>query len=62
MESRRKSKWDYVLEEMQWLANDFAQVRLTIVFVEGDFYFLGFLGILFEDYIFLWKYGTTFLL
>lgn len=23
----QKSHWDYVLEEMAWLANDFAQVR-----------------------------------
>ncbi|KAK1355983.1 Helicase/SANT-associated [Heracleum sosnowskyi] len=27
-ESRRKSHWDFVLEEMAWLANDFAQERL----------------------------------
>lgn len=26
LESRRKSHWDFVLEEMMWLANDFAQV------------------------------------
>jgi hypothetical protein len=25
--SRRKSHWDYVLEEMKWMANDFWQVR-----------------------------------
>ncbi|XP_055813029.1 chromatin modification-related protein EAF1 B-like isoform X2 [Solanum dulcamara] len=28
LENRRKSHWDYVLEEMVWLANDFAQERL----------------------------------
>ncbi|OMO89275.1 hypothetical protein CCACVL1_07948 [Corchorus capsularis] len=28
LESRRKSHWDFVLEEMAWLANDFAQERL----------------------------------
>ncbi|XP_020539175.1 chromatin modification-related protein EAF1 B isoform X2 [Jatropha curcas] len=28
LESRRKSHWDFVLEEMTWLANDFAQERL----------------------------------
>ncbi|WCJ38058.1 Helicase/SANT-associated DNA binding protein [Euphorbia peplus] len=28
LESRRKSQWDFVLEEMEWLANDFAQERL----------------------------------
>ncbi|KAI3450859.1 hypothetical protein Pfo_007524 [Paulownia fortunei] len=27
-EIRRKSHWDYVLEEMAWLANDFAQERI----------------------------------
>ncbi|KAM7527408.1 hypothetical protein LguiB_030818 [Lonicera macranthoides] len=27
-ENRRKSHWDFVLEEMEWLANDFAQERL----------------------------------
>ncbi|GMJ09005.1 hypothetical protein like AT3G24880 [Hibiscus trionum] len=27
-ENRRKSHWDFVLEEMAWLANDFAQERL----------------------------------
>lgn len=25
-EHRRKSQWDFVLEEMAWLANDFSQV------------------------------------
>lgn len=25
-ENRRKSQWDFVLEEMSWMANDFAQV------------------------------------
>ncbi|XP_022758657.1 chromatin modification-related protein EAF1 B-like isoform X2 [Durio zibethinus] len=28
LENRRKSQWDFVLEEMAWLANDFAQERL----------------------------------
>ncbi|XP_059431988.1 chromatin modification-related protein EAF1 B-like isoform X2 [Corylus avellana] len=28
LEHRRKSQWDFVLEEMAWLANDFAQERL----------------------------------
>ncbi|XP_031100713.1 chromatin modification-related protein EAF1 B-like isoform X1 [Ipomoea triloba] len=28
MENRRRSHWDYVLEEMAWLANDFVQERL----------------------------------
>jgi len=28
MEKRRKSHWDFVLEEMAWLANDFMQERL----------------------------------
>ncbi|KAL1544607.1 chromatin modification-related protein EAF1 B-like isoform X1 [Salvia divinorum] len=28
VEISRKSKWDYVLEEMAWLANDFAQERI----------------------------------
>ncbi|RAL43420.1 hypothetical protein DM860_012561 [Cuscuta australis] len=28
MENRRRSHWDYVLEEMAWLANDVAQERL----------------------------------
>ncbi|CAI0426598.1 unnamed protein product [Linum tenue] len=28
VESRKKSHWDFVLEEMRWLANDFAQERL----------------------------------
>ncbi|KAJ9176580.1 hypothetical protein P3X46_011879 [Hevea brasiliensis] len=28
LESRRKSHWDFVLEEMMWLANDFVQERL----------------------------------
>ncbi|KAJ7950438.1 chromatin modification-related protein EAF1 B-like [Quillaja saponaria] len=28
LQSRRKSNWDFVLEEMAWLANDFAQERL----------------------------------
>ncbi|KAJ8534575.1 hypothetical protein K7X08_016303 [Anisodus acutangulus] len=28
LENHRKSHWDYVLEEMVWLANDFAQERL----------------------------------
>ncbi|CAK9168478.1 unnamed protein product [Ilex paraguariensis] len=28
VENRRKSQWDYVMEEMAWLANDFAQERL----------------------------------
>ncbi|KAJ9169764.1 hypothetical protein P3X46_017919 [Hevea brasiliensis] len=28
LESHRKSHWDFVLEEMMWLANDFAQERL----------------------------------
>ncbi|XP_015892402.3 chromatin modification-related protein EAF1 B isoform X2 [Ziziphus jujuba] len=28
LEIRRKSHWDFVLEEMAWLANDFAQERL----------------------------------
>ncbi|XP_050206923.1 chromatin modification-related protein EAF1 B-like isoform X2 [Mercurialis annua] len=28
LESRRKCNWDFVLEEMAWLANDFAQERL----------------------------------
>ncbi|XP_047325794.1 chromatin modification-related protein EAF1 B-like [Impatiens glandulifera] len=28
LESRKKSHWDFVLEEMAWLANDFAQERL----------------------------------
>ncbi|KAJ8558250.1 hypothetical protein K7X08_005016 [Anisodus acutangulus] len=28
LENRRKSHWNYVLEEMVWLANDFAQERL----------------------------------
>ncbi|XP_050388260.1 chromatin modification-related protein EAF1 B-like isoform X2 [Argentina anserina] len=27
-DNRQKSQWDYVLEEMSWLANDFAQERL----------------------------------
>uniref|UniRef100_A0A6N2MQ67 HSA domain-containing protein n=1 Tax=Salix viminalis TaxID=40686 RepID=A0A6N2MQ67_SALVM len=27
-EIHRKSHWDFVLEEMAWLANDFAQERL----------------------------------
>lgn len=27
-EHRRKSQWDFVIEEMAWLANDFAQERL----------------------------------
>ncbi|KAM5563088.1 hypothetical protein ABKV19_018000 [Rosa sericea] len=27
-ENHRKSQWDFVLEEMSWLANDFAQERL----------------------------------
>lgn len=26
VEIHAKSKWDYLLEEMEWLANDFAQV------------------------------------
>lgn len=26
LEYRRKSHWDFVLEEVAWLANDFAQV------------------------------------
>lgn len=26
VEIRQKSHWEYVLEEMAWLANDFAQV------------------------------------
>lgn len=29
LENRRKSQWDYVLEEMVWLANDFAQVWIN---------------------------------
>ncbi|KAJ7961532.1 chromatin modification-related protein EAF1 B-like [Quillaja saponaria] len=28
LQNRRKSQWDFVLEEMAWLANDFAQERL----------------------------------
>ncbi|PON70810.1 Octamer-binding transcription factor [Parasponia andersonii] len=28
LENRRKSHWDFVLEEMAWLANDFVQERL----------------------------------
>ncbi|KAK3021641.1 hypothetical protein RJ639_046365 [Escallonia herrerae] len=28
LENRRKSHWQYVLDEMAWLANDFAQERL----------------------------------
>ncbi|XP_039032556.1 chromatin modification-related protein EAF1 B-like isoform X1 [Hibiscus syriacus] len=28
LENRQKSHWDFVLEEMAWLANDFAQERL----------------------------------
>lgn len=28
MENRRKTQWDFVLEEMSWLANDFAQERI----------------------------------
>ncbi|KAA8550625.1 hypothetical protein F0562_002309 [Nyssa sinensis] len=28
LENRRRSHWDFVLEEMAWLANDFAQERL----------------------------------
>ncbi|KAG9149345.1 hypothetical protein Leryth_003304 [Lithospermum erythrorhizon] len=28
IENHRKSHWDYVIDEMQWLANDFAQERL----------------------------------
>jgi hypothetical protein len=28
VEVREKSQWDFVLEEMAWLANDFAQERL----------------------------------
>lgn len=29
IENRRRSHWDYVLEEMAWLANDFAQVGVV---------------------------------
>lgn len=29
LDSRRKSHWDFVLEEMAWLANDFMQVGLN---------------------------------
>lgn len=34
MDYRRKSQWDYVLEEMRWLANDFAQVYLLICYLD----------------------------
>ena len=26
LDNHRKSQWDFVLEEMSWMANDFAQV------------------------------------
>lgn len=42
MENRRKSHWDFVLEEMTWLANDFAQVCFfstspTVLFTSSVF-------------------------
>ncbi|XAR58725.1 Nucleoplasmin ATPase [Bertholletia excelsa] len=36
MEHRRKSHWDFVLEEMAWLANDFAQERLWKIAAAGQ--------------------------
>ncbi|KAI4356403.1 hypothetical protein L6164_000428 [Bauhinia variegata] len=33
----RKSHWDFVLEEMAWLANDFAQERLWKIVAAGQF-------------------------
>ncbi|XP_070034083.1 chromatin modification-related protein EAF1 B-like isoform X3 [Nicotiana tomentosiformis] len=35
-ENCRKSQWDYVLEEMAWLANDFAQERLWKITAAGQ--------------------------
>ncbi|CAN4101316.1 unnamed protein product [Withania somnifera] len=35
-ENGRKSHWDYVLEEMVWLANDFAQERLWKITAAGQ--------------------------
>ncbi|KAJ8527188.1 hypothetical protein K7X08_029665 [Anisodus acutangulus] len=36
LENGRKSHWDYVLEEMVWLANDFAQERLWKITAAGQ--------------------------
>ncbi|XP_060177044.1 chromatin modification-related protein EAF1 B-like isoform X1 [Lycium barbarum] len=36
LEYGRKSHWDYVLEEMVWLANDFAQERLWKITAAGQ--------------------------
>ncbi|KAL8146814.1 chromatin modification-related protein EAF1 B-like isoform X2 [Apium graveolens] len=36
LENRRKSHWDFVLEEMAWLANDFVQERLWKTSVAGQ--------------------------
>jgi hypothetical protein len=32
LERRRKGHWDFVLEEMAWMANDFMQVFLKVFF------------------------------
>jgi hypothetical protein len=31
LEKRRKSQWDFVLEEMAWMANDFMQVHFKLI-------------------------------
>ncbi|KAI3960659.1 hypothetical protein MKX01_003833 [Papaver californicum] len=36
LDSRRKSHWDFVLEEMAWLANDFMQERLWKITVAAQ--------------------------
>jgi hypothetical protein len=39
LEKRRKSHWDFVLEEMTWMANDFMQVRLQVISIFLHFFF-----------------------
>jgi hypothetical protein len=31
LEKRRKIRWDFVLEEMAWMANDFMQVQFKLI-------------------------------
>lgn len=33
LEKKRKSHWEFVLEEMAWMANDFMQVLSQVIFV-----------------------------
>ena len=59
---RAKSHWDFVLEEMAWMANDFAQVRnncrffVDYVFLVSFMGFLGLLGVSWGFFGFFWGF------